>query len=312
MEGGLHWGCRMHARTERVACVLRMAVGVLVVVMTISFDPLVHWLAVTAAVTSIGWSLLMALALHSRLDREELAALATGSHWYDILLALAVFAIFLPDPVATPVAALPLLVFRLATRYGLPGAWSGGALFVGLIVLRIVVNRMLHGEGLVRPPLLLAWALVATLVVVLALEMRAQAPGEETIDSEEDAESSDDPDGLSALPVGSPGEASPALDRLDDLAGRLWSQLAPVDDALKLTQRELEILLLLGQGRSYKSAASSLFISVGTVRNHVHNIRHKLGLSDREQLDALAREVAARSLAERDASAAEPDRPARR
>jgi len=166
-----------------------LAVGVLVVVMTISFEPLVHWLAVTAAVTSIGWSLLMALALHSRLDREELAKLATGSHWFDIVLALTVFAIFLPDPVATPVAALPLLVFRLATRHGRPGAWGGGAVFVGLIVVRIVVSRMLNGEGLVRPPLLLAWALVVTLVVVLALEIRSHALAEEAAEREEELRS---------------------------------------------------------------------------------------------------------------------------
>jgi len=281
-----------------------LAVGVLVVVMTISFEPLVHWLAVTAAVTSIGWSLLMALALHSRLDREELAKLATGSHWFDIVLALTVFAIFLPDPVATPVAALPLLVFRLATRHGRPGAWGGGAVFVGLIVVRIVVSRMLNGEGLVRPPLLLAWALVVTLVVVLALEIRSHALAEEAAEREEELRS---PERAYQLPAAT----STGGDTLDNLAACLSLRLEQAHEGVTLTRREQEILLLMGHGRSYKSVAGLLFISVGTVRNHVHNIRHKLGISEREQLLTLAREVAARTARAGDeAQPTEPDRSA--
>ncbi len=305
MEGGLHRDCRVHHRAERVACVIRMAVGVLVVVMTISFEPLVSWLAVTAAVMSIGWSLLMALALHSHLDAGDLTKLATGSHWFDVVLALAIFVIFLPDPVATPVAALPLLVFRLATRYGRPGAWGGGAVFVGLIGLRIVTNRILNGEGLVRPPLLLAWALVATLVVVLALEIESHAHAEGTADEEDEVLSPARTD-RSPVATASRRDATP-----DDLATCLASQLEQADQATTLTQREQEVLLLLGQGRSYSSVASSLFISVGTVRNHVHNIRHKLDIGDREELLTLARDVAARCVRVGDeARPAEPDRPA--
>jgi DNA-binding CsgD family transcriptional regulator len=289
-----------------VACVIRMAVGILVIVMTISFEPLVNWLAVTAAVTSIGWSLLMALALHSHLDAGDLAKLATGSHWFDVVLALTIFAIFLPDPVATPVAALPLLVFRLATRYGRPGAWGGAALFVGLIGLRIVVNRVFNGEGLVRPPLLLAWALVATLVIVLALEIESHSRTEEAAGDEEDELLS--PGRTDRSPVAT---ASTRDETLDNLAACLASQLEQADQTATLTQREQEVLLLLGQGRSYSSIAGSLFISVGTVRNHVHNIRHKLDIGDREQLLTLAREVAARCVrVGDDAQPTQPDRPA--
>ncbi len=307
MERALRQGCHVYPRTERVACVLRLAVGILVVVMTISFDPLAHWVAVTAAVTSIGWSLLMALALHSRLGREEMWTLATGSHWYDLGLALTVFVIFLPDPVATPVAALPLLVYRLATRHGRPGAWVGGSIFVGLIVVRIVVNRTINGEGLVRPPLLLAWALVATLVVVLGLEIRSHALAEEAGEQQGDGEMASPertvgPDAVTA---------STGDETLDNLAACLSLRLEQASQPVALTQREQEILLLLGAGRSYSSIAGSLFISVGTVRNHVHNIRHKLGIDDREQLLTLAREVAARTVGvDHEAEPAEPDRSA--
>ena len=44
----------------------------------------------------------------------------------------------------------------------------------------------------------------------------------------------------------------------------------------KLSQRELEILHILATGRSYKDIASSLFISVETVRTHIRNIYRKL------------------------------------
>lgn len=289
MERVRRRGCGVYDGTERVACVLRLAVGILVVVMTISFEPLVHWLAVTAAVTSIGWSLLMGLALSNRLDHAELAKLATGSYWFDLVLPLVVFAVFLTDPVATPVAGLPLLVFRLTMRYGRPGAWGGAAVFVGLIVVRIVVNRMFIGEGLVRPPLLLAWALVATLAVVLALELRHHPVAEEIPDTEQEPRSLDRTDRLRPTAAASTGDGT-----LDTLAAGLAMRLDVSNEAVKLTQREQEILILLGQGRSYSSIAGSLFIAVGTVRNHVHNIRHKLGISEREELLALAREVAAR------------------
>lgn len=289
MRGVHRNGCRLFPRTERVACVLRLAVGVLLVVMTIAFDPVAAWLAVTAAVTSIGWSLQMALALHSRLDRDLLAKLATGSHWFDIVLALTVFVVFLPDPVATPVAALPLLVFRVTARYGVAGAVSGAAIFVGLIAVRIAVNRVVNGEGLVRPPLLLAWALVATLVLVLALEIRERALAEEQAASTTDRRPPENKGAVSQLPV------STGNDRIDNLAACLSLKLDTTTNVASLTQREQEVLLLLGQGHTYTAVASRLYISVGTVRNHVHNIRSKLELEDREEMLALARSVAART-----------------
>lgn len=277
--------CRHFSRTERVACVLRLAVGILLAAMTIAFDPVAAWLAVTVTVTGIGWSLVMALALSSRLDATELAKLATGSYWFDVFLALAVFVIFLPDPVATPVAALPLLVFRVTARHGVPGAVGGAAVFVSLIVVRIVVNRAVNGEGLVCPPLLLAWALVATLVLLLALEIRKRPV------TEEPAPAAAGQEPVDPAPVAAP--ASTVDERIADLAACLSSMLDATSNVASLTQREQEILLLLGQDHTYSAVASKLYISVGTVRNHVHNIRNKLELADREELLVLAREVAA-------------------
>ncbi|MFE4709240.1 response regulator [Paenibacillus sp. NPDC056722] len=50
-----------------------------------------------------------------------------------------------------------------------------------------------------------------------------------------------------------------------------------------LTDREKEILALLGQGLNNKEIAGQLLISEGTVKNHVSSLMAKLGLRDRTQ-----------------------------
>jgi DNA-binding NarL/FixJ family response regulator len=51
----------------------------------------------------------------------------------------------------------------------------------------------------------------------------------------------------------------------------------------ELTERELEVLKNLGYGYSNKEIASILFITEGTVKNHVSNLINKLELRDRTQ-----------------------------
>lgn len=48
-----------------------------------------------------------------------------------------------------------------------------------------------------------------------------------------------------------------------------------------LTGRELEVLSLVGEGKTSKEIADDLFISENTVRNHVRNILDKLGMKSR-------------------------------
>jgi DNA-binding NarL/FixJ family response regulator len=48
-----------------------------------------------------------------------------------------------------------------------------------------------------------------------------------------------------------------------------------------LSRRELEIVSLVAQGLKNKEVAGKMFISEQTVKNHLHNIFHKLGVSDR-------------------------------
>ncbi|MED1597714.1 MULTISPECIES: helix-turn-helix transcriptional regulator [Bacillus] len=50
-----------------------------------------------------------------------------------------------------------------------------------------------------------------------------------------------------------------------------------------LTKRELEVLNLLSQGSRYKTIASKLYLSNGTVRNYASNLYEKLGVKNREE-----------------------------
>ncbi len=57
-----------------------------------------------------------------------------------------------------------------------------------------------------------------------------------------------------------------------------------------LTDREQEILRLIGAGRSNSDIAEELYITVGTVRVHVHAILQKLRANDRREAVLVARQ----------------------
>ncbi len=58
-----------------------------------------------------------------------------------------------------------------------------------------------------------------------------------------------------------------------------------------LSERELEILAVLAGGASNREIANQLFITEGTVKNHVTNILGKLGVRDRTQAALKAKEM---------------------
>jgi DNA-binding NarL/FixJ family response regulator len=57
-----------------------------------------------------------------------------------------------------------------------------------------------------------------------------------------------------------------------------------------LTEREREILRYLARGSSNREIGETLYITEGTVKNHVSNILNKLALRDRTQAALWARE----------------------
>ncbi|MGD2078816.1 MAG: response regulator transcription factor [Chloroflexota bacterium] len=54
----------------------------------------------------------------------------------------------------------------------------------------------------------------------------------------------------------------------------------------ELTPRELEVLELISEGLTNQEIADRLYIEVGTVKNHVHNILKKLDVASREDAAA--------------------------
>jgi two-component system, NarL family, nitrate/nitrite response regulator NarL len=67
-------------------------------------------------------------------------------------------------------------------------------------------------------------------------------------------------------------------------AGSAGARLGLREQGGALSAREREIVILVAQGFKNKEMAERMFISEQTVKNHLHNIFDKLGVSDRLEL----------------------------
>lgn len=85
----------------------------------------------------------------------------------------------------------------------------------------------------------------------------------------------------------SPKISTILLKRLSTLAGQ---RRPPVTD-LVLTAREAQILQMLEMGMSNRDIADSLCIALHTVKNHVHSVLGKLGVSTRTEAAAYSYSV---------------------
>ncbi|MEV0534155.1 response regulator transcription factor [Kitasatospora sp. NPDC050463] len=83
--------------------------------------------------------------------------------------------------------------------------------------------------------------------------------------------------------VGRPGTAGPAAAPADQA-----DQARPIEG---ITEREREVLTLVGRGRSNAEIAEDLFITVATAKSHVSRLFAKLGARDRVQLVITAYEA---------------------
>lgn len=68
------------------------------------------------------------------------------------------------------------------------------------------------------------------------------------------------------------------------------TQQPPSDGAHQLTPREREVLRLVADGRTNREIARQMYLSEGTVKNHISRILSRLGLRDRTHAAIYARD----------------------
>jgi RNA polymerase sigma factor (sigma-70 family) len=84
----------------------------------------------------------------------------------------------------------------------------------------------------------------------------------------------------------SPEIAAALMNQISELAYVSAQDQLDVTAVSELTNREREVLNLIGDGLTNQQIADRLYIEVGTVKNHVHNLLKKLEVSNREDAAA--------------------------
>ena len=72
------------------------------------------------------------------------------------------------------------------------------------------------------------------------------------------------------------------MERTAELTARLHDIAVEPERYEELTARQREVLYLISQGLTNEEIADHLTVSVGTVKNHVHNVLDKLNLVSRQ------------------------------
>jgi DNA-binding CsgD family transcriptional regulator len=281
---------------------VRYVTALLLVGMAVLFDPAAPMATLAVLVLLVGGNLLV----HARLDTLErpgqVRGLVRTLVVVDVLAAVATYGLFLGDATAMPVALMAFLVFVLAVRFGAWGMGVGLGAFLVALVGRAELQRASIGDGAVRLELVLLWCAVALLLVAVAHELRAQERSwrsalearerlaqdlRETVSqtlvhagiAQQAATHEDVLAAVEELVDSSDAERAPLIERVATILSVPHHGLSP---------REQEILLLLARDASDARIARTLFISRSTVRNHLHNMRGKLDLASREELQQFA------------------------
>ncbi len=85
--------------------------------------------------------------------------------------------------------------------------------------------------------------------------------------------------------------ASRLVGIIDSEESRIRARTAPDPKRGGLSERELEILLLISAGLSNRQIAERLFITLSTAKTHVHHISEKVGARTRTQILARSKEM---------------------
>lgn len=83
------------------------------------------------------------------------------------------------------------------------------------------------------------------------------------------------------LALVSPQIAAAMMSRLTNIAQTLDHSGTTIPESIGLTRRQMAVLELLAQNKSNQQIAEELFLGIGTVKNHVHNILVKIGVNSR-------------------------------
>lgn len=96
--------------------------------------------------------------------------------------------------------------------------------------------------------------------------------------------------GLRALDQGEMAMSRKMMSRMLEFS-RFPSAPQTSDITSKLSPREIDILFELQNGLSNSEIAERLFLSQNTVKRHVHSVLDKLGVENRRQAGALAKQI---------------------
>ncbi len=80
---------------------------------------------------------------------------------------------------------------------------------------------------------------------------------------------------------------STRADALADQCGAITPALRQATESLPLTDRETEIVMLIGEGLSNRAVADRLTVSVRTIESHIYRAMMKTGTTSRDELAAL-------------------------
>jgi DNA-binding CsgD family transcriptional regulator len=281
---------------------VRYVTVLLVVGMAVLFEPAAPQATLAVVALLLGGNVLVHVRLGALEHADQVRALVRLLVAVDVVAALATYGLFLGDATAMPVALMAFLVFVLAVRFGPWGMGIGLGTFLTALVWRAEMQRAAVGDEAVRLELILLWCAVALLLVAVAHELRAQERSwrsalearerlardlRETVSqtltyagiAPQAATHDDVLTAVEELVDASDVERAALIDRVATILSVPHHGLSP---------REQEILLLLARGDSDARIARTLFISRSTVRNHLQNMRGKLQLSSREELQEFA------------------------